>query len=87
MTLADQVRESVLAKKIVERGKAFEYYYYQLKIMVESDELMNTGKVVHYNRTKLNREKFNNANTDSRWYVSSYYHNDGRDRIELTLMR
>ncbi len=87
MTLADQVKQSVLAKKIVERGKAFEYYYYQLKIMVESDELMNTGKVVHHSLTKLNGEKFTNDRTGSRWYVSSYYHNGSRNTIELTLMR
>ena len=87
MTLADQVRHSVLSKETVARGKAFEYYYYQLKIMVESPTLMECGEVIHYNRAPLKGQRFSNKNCNSRWFVHTTSGREGTDKIHLTLMR
>jgi len=87
MTLADQVKHNVRAKTIVEKGTAFEYYYYQLKIMVESDILLNTGEVIHFNRTKLNGYSFSNAKAGSRWHACVYSRMSNNQDIHLTLLR
>ena len=87
MTLADQVRHNVLSKTILERGAAFEYYYKQLKIMVESEKLLDTGEIVHYNRTGLNGYSFNNEKSGSRWYAFTLTRFSGNHEIHLKLMR
>jgi hypothetical protein len=88
MTLADRVKHNVLAKEICERGKAFEYYYQQLKIMVASERLFEHGEVTFFNRIPLNGQNFSNKGSGSRWYAYTRTRELSQNHeIHLTLMR
>ena len=85
-TLADRVRDNVLGAKIVERGEAFEYFYYELKKMVKEPELLRLGKISYFNRIGLKHQKFTNDGKNSRWYVYTSFGSQ-RSEIVLTLLR
>lgn len=87
MSLADEVRQSVLAKEIVERATAFGYYYYELKKMVTDERLMEYGSVTFFNRRPLNGQLFHNERCGSRWDARSMRRSNGNHEISLTLMR
>lgn len=87
MTLADRVKHNIISKTWCERAAAFEYYYYQLKIMVESDTLLQTGEIVHYNRVPLKGHRFSNERCGSRWYAFTIPRSSGNHEIHLKLMR